>query len=79
MKQVEETSDSLFFFKKWTPFSDINEAIRCDSTVLWNRAKIKTNDMEGTYQQPKLGPLRQLPQLAHLCASRGDRRVVGWR
>lgn len=38
MKQLEETNDStprpFFFCKKLTPFSDINEAIRCDSTAL---------------------------------------------
>ena len=44
MKQLEETNDStpplfFFFYKKLTPFSDINEAIRCDSTALWNRTR----------------------------------------
>lgn len=54
---MEEISGSLFVCVKWIPFSDI-ETIRWDSTVLWNRAKVKTNDVE-RISQPELCQLRQ--------------------
>lgn len=39
--------------------SDTNKRIRCDSTVLWTRVKVKTKDMERIYW-PELCQQRQL-------------------